>query len=69
MVRQWTIKLLLFESIIVHAIFHRTRIGNTRTVFLSDYQTIKETLASVDFADRPFIFSLFNNNPNERGGN
>ena len=54
----------------LHILFYltRTRIGNFRTVLISDYQAAKEAYGSLLFVDRPEMFNLFNINPKEPGG-
>ena len=46
----------------------RTRIGNTRTVIISDYKLAKEAMAHPDVADRPLIGKVFQIDPEDDGG-
>ena len=40
-----------------------------RTVTISDYKLAKETLASIEVADRPDLFRVFQIDPENDGGN
>ena len=60
---RWT---LFYAELILF--WNRTRIGNSRTVIISDYQTAKDAYGSLDFVNRPSFFQLFNINSNEQGG-
>ena len=46
----------------------RTRVGNFRTVVISDYEAARAAFASPNFVDRASFFKIFDINPEEPGG-